>query len=347
MGDEDYRSSSEEPNGEMTDWVFYRDRPEWRDVTPVPQDDGANPVVRIAYSERFTDVYDYFRGVMRTGEKSARVLQLTEDALEQNPANYTVWYYRREVLKALDSDLKKEMKYCRDMIEDHPKNYQVWQHRRALIEWTQDPTAELRFTEMILSGDQKNYHAWQHRQWVLATFNLWDKELAYIDDLIEVDIRNNSAWNQRFFVISHSEGWTPEVVDREVNFALDKIKKVVKNESSWNYLKGVLNACDNEEKKGELKLKIRSWCEEKYSQGEESSYMLSFIIDVLQQDLEGIKSTEEKTKVLDRIESLCVRLATHCDTIRANYWNFIKDSAKLRHGGGGGGDCVGQPVAAS
>jgi protein farnesyltransferase/geranylgeranyltransferase type-1 subunit alpha len=259
MGDraERSRSSSEEPNGET--WIFYKDRPEWRDVTPIPQDDGPNPVVRIAYSDRFKDVYDYFRAVLKSCEKSDRVLQLTADALDLNPANYTVWFYRREVLKALGSDIKKEMKYCREMIEEHPKNYQVWQHRRALIEWAQDPGTELRFTEMILSGDQKNYHAWQHRQWVLHTFNLWQKELDFVQDLIAVDIRNNSAWNQRFFVIKNSEGWTKEVVKREVNFAMDKIKKVVKNESSWNYLRGVLNQCENEELKCELKCEIRRW----------------------------------------------------------------------------------------
>ena len=58
---------------------------------------------------------------------------------------------------------------------------QVWQHRRALVEWTNDPSKELRFTEIILNLDAKNYHAWQHRQWAIQTFQLFDNELAYID----------------------------------------------------------------------------------------------------------------------------------------------------------------------
>ena len=123
------------------------------------------------------------------------------------------------------------------MIEDHPKNYQVWQHRRVLVEWLQDPTQELRITEIVLAMDQKNYHAWQHRQWVLLAFNLFDLEFPFINRLLEEDVRNNSAWNQRFYVINQTTGWTPEVVRREVEFTLEKISLVKRNESAWNYLR--------------------------------------------------------------------------------------------------------------
>ena len=163
-------SESSGDDNEGNAWVPYSQRKEWLDVKPLEQNEGMEPVARIAYSDKFVDVFNYFRAIVCSGEISQRALDLTQDAAELNPANYSVWHHRRFLLKKLDADLKKEMEYCRGVIEEHPKNYQVWQHRRALVEALNDGSKELRLTEMILSQDAKNYHAWQHRQWAIRTF---------------------------------------------------------------------------------------------------------------------------------------------------------------------------------
>lgn len=40
-------SSDEGENGH----IFYKDRPEWSDITPLKQDDGEHPVVSIDYTK--------------------------------------------------------------------------------------------------------------------------------------------------------------------------------------------------------------------------------------------------------------------------------------------------------
>ena len=66
-----------------------------------------------------------------TNEK--RAFQLTTDCIKQNPANYTVWEYRRQIIKALNIELDSEFAWTSSIIARNIKNFQVWHHRQVSI----------------------------------------------------------------------------------------------------------------------------------------------------------------------------------------------------------------------
>ncbi|TPP57961.1 Protein farnesyltransferase/ geranylgeranyltransferase type-1 subunit alpha [Fasciola gigantica] len=235
-------------------YVFFRDRPEWADVTPVPQDEGDRNIVKIAYSPQYLDANDYLRAVLLKDERSPRALSVTTAVLLISPTNYTVWEYRRRILDTLSSDLNAELEFISELINDHSKNYQVWHHRQWVVRKLSaqnncmneaDPQqwgfCELEFTDKVISDDSKNYHAWQHRRWAVTYFKMpADGELAYTETLVQQDVYNNSAWSHRFVVVTQDEGLTPTVLEREVEFVQQMIRMAPNNESAWNYLYGLL-----------------------------------------------------------------------------------------------------------
>jgi protein farnesyltransferase/geranylgeranyltransferase type-1 subunit alpha len=304
---------------------LYAERDDWKDVVPVPQDDGPHPVVRIAYAKEFEDVYNYFRAVLKSGEKSERALELTRDAIYKNAANYTVWEVRRQILVALKKDLKDELNFCSYVIELHPKNYQVWHHRLCLVEMLNDPSGEKELTSRSFAEDAKNYHAWQHRLWCVRTYSLYDGELEFTEDMIRGDLRNNSAWNYRYSIIQDTTKFNPEVIEREIKFTIEKIKLAPNNESAWNYLKGVLF------QKGGLASSdfADAFCQELYRSGCRASHLLACMVEILGDKL----SSKKDQTLLEEALKLCTELAEQEDTIRSEYWNYVKRRYTSKYGG--------------
>lgn len=224
----------------------FNDSDRYADVERVPQDDGPNPVVVIDYNPEFVRLMDLFRGLLRRGELSERALALTEELLAENASNYTVWQYRRECLRFLGSDLTKELEYMNRFAHSNPKNYQIWHHRRAVVQDLGDCDCEFDFTREVFVVDAKNYHAWAHRQWACKTYGVWKHELPLIRELLAEDVRNNSAWNHRWFVMHRGEvGAAAAALSEaeclaEVEFCFSQLEVAKRNESPWNYLRGLV-----------------------------------------------------------------------------------------------------------
>ncbi|XP_030527959.1 protein farnesyltransferase/geranylgeranyltransferase type-1 subunit alpha [Rhodamnia argentea] len=315
-------------------WVPLSSRPEFAAVTPLPQDDGPSPVVAIAYRDDFRETMDYFRSLYSSRELSPRSLLLTSLAISFNPANYTVWHFRRQVLEALDADLNDELEFTERVAKGNAKNYQLWHHRRWVAEKLGSDAAcgELEFTGKIFCLDAKNYHAWSHRQWVLHALGVWENELDYCTQLLEEDIFNNSAWNQRYFVITKSPllGGLKAMRDSEVDYAIEAIGTNPENESPWRYLRGLYN----DENDGWLNdARVPCACLRVLKAKRNLKFALSTLLDLV---CLGFKPNQEIRDAItslrtshsgevgsdsDLAKSICSILG-HEDPMRANYWTW-------------------------
>eukprot|EP01031_Cornospumella_fuschlensis_P034765 gene34765-42099_t len=334
---------------------------EWEDLTPIPQYEGEDPVVQIAYPEecKFLNIIfavpslfchidsgtslvvtqmGLFRALIAKQEYSKRGFELTTSLLELNAASFTVWQYRRECIRKLHLNLTEELDFMDTFASENPKNYQIWYHRRAIVELLGKCDRELPFTAEVFNVDSKNYHAWAHRQWAIQTFSLWDGELQYVEECINEDIRNNSAWNQRWFVVHRGGAGgvgaggkedgvvTAEILAREIDYVWQKILAreidyvwqsiftVKKNESSWNYLRGLIRF--HPEIKKPMMEKIEEFLEEP---SHHSHLSLGLLADLY--EAQGDKASLQRAK-----ELLCMLMES--DVVRVKTWARRLDTVR-------------------
>jgi protein farnesyltransferase/geranylgeranyltransferase type-1 subunit alpha len=321
--------------------TFYSTSPLWSDLTPIPLQDTVNPddenaaLATIAYSPRYAEAMSYLRALMALNEHSPRALTLTADIISMNPAHYTVWLYRARTLRSLGDAagptgyldrVADELAWLDDGVcARNLKNYQVWHHRQTMVDALRaPPEGEREFLTAILALDTKNYHVWTYRQWLCGRFaevGESREEMESVEVMIGEDVRNNSAWSHRFFLCFGMEDLRSkdgggvvdeEVVETEVDYAMEKIGLAPQNACPWNYLKGVL-------KRGGRGLEcMQKFCEEfvgddLLGNGVRSSHAVDWLAEIYQ------KQGEQR-----RAEECLDALSKKWDPIRANYWEYRK-----------------------
>lgn len=161
---------------------------------------------------------------------------------------------------------------------------------------------------------------------MLRSCSLFDDELNYVDQLIGEDMRNNSAWNQRFFVLKHT-GLSADVVLREAHYVMNRIRLIKSNESTWNFLRGLLkydNGCLDQLPE------VTDFCEELYAANNRSPQLIAFLIDVhaeraLSTDPDDYElATREASQT--RVRELCETMIVDHDKIRRRYWEYVRDT---------------------
>jgi protein farnesyltransferase/geranylgeranyltransferase type-1 subunit alpha len=153
--------------------------------------------------------------------------------------------------------------------------------------------------------------------------SLFENELDYVDKLLSSDIRNNSAWNQRFFVLERI-GFSPEVLQRELHYTMNRIRLIKNNESSWNFLRGVI-----EFSKSNISQfpDVEQFVEELFTSGNRSPYLLAFLVDMYEEKTLKVYETnsyDDPELYARKVFELCDMLANHYDTIRYKYWKYVQ-----------------------
>jgi len=119
---------------------------------------------------------NYFRAVVKSGEVSKRVFNLTTVVIEQLPSNYNVWYVRRKCVDFLHINPIEELNYLNSITDGNEKVYQIWEYRRQIVQLRNSADGELTFLDGVMDLDNKNYHAWIYRIWLCGRFGLWEEE---------------------------------------------------------------------------------------------------------------------------------------------------------------------------
>ncbi len=164
------------------------------------------------------------------------VFRMTTKLLELNPEYYTIWNYRRCLLRSFfpnevqpldDSTVAEtvrqyivdDLAFLLPLLRKFPKCYWIWNYRLWLLDEASrrlsSSTAhdiwrkELGLVGKMLSLDSRNFHGWGYRREVVSQLerlsaesnspnvSMTEDEFGYTTKMIESNLSNFSAWHRR------------------------------------------------------------------------------------------------------------------------------------------------------
>ena len=111
---------------------------------------------------------------------------------------------------------------------------------------------------------------------------------------------------------------------------MDKIQQVKRNESAWNYLRGVLDHCEDGDTAETQRKFVMRKCLELIQEGCDSSYLHGFVVELYKHQLEDDPEAD-KEEIVKKINDLCHKLSQELDIVRSKYWTFISDSISRKY----------------
>lgn len=166
---------------------------------------------------------------MAEHDYTAETLKKISDLLSRNPEYYTIWNYRRQVIRHQFSEaegstdgtiaelIRNDLQFLIPLLRSFPKCYWIWNYRLWLLdearrllplpESRQFWQEELFLVGKMLSLDSRNFHGWGYRRFVVETLqqlgtpeeatNMTQQEFEYAQRMIQANLSNFSAWHYR------------------------------------------------------------------------------------------------------------------------------------------------------
>ncbi|KAL9599814.1 MAG: hypothetical protein Q9219_003600 [cf. Caloplaca sp. 3 TL-2023] len=185
--------------------------------------------------QNYRNLVDNVNNKMLERVYDSDVLDLTTKVLEANPEYYTVWNYRRLLLRSFFADVPESG------LGGNPGPGIIQQY---IVD-------DLAFLLPLLRKFPKCYWIWNYRLWLLdeashllppaAAFQIWQKELALVGKMLSLDNRNFHGWGYRRRVVEELEKFSAKLesssssmTESEFNYTTKMIESNLSNFSAWH-----------------------------------------------------------------------------------------------------------------